>query len=110
MKDATGSAQDLHIKDSDVKLAAERTNPLPVAKVGSTSKEDFVEFLRDLLDGRTTDWKTARTAEDALVRHQAVLDAMSQLDDLGWAKTGGGFQVPEGRYSFEFEKTAFTVY
>jgi hypothetical protein len=30
-----------------------------------------------------------RTAEDARVRHQAVLDAMNELEDLGWAKTGG---------------------
>ena len=61
----------------------------PVTKVSGTSKEDFVVFLWNLLNGRTTDWKTVRTAEDARVRHQAVLDAMNELEDLGWAKTGG---------------------
>src|ERR1700732_4020145 len=103
MKDAAGSARDSDLKDSGAEGAIEKMNPLPVTKVGSMSKEDFAAFLQDLLDSQTTDWKTARTAEDALVRHQAVLDAMSQLDDLGWAKTGGGYQIPEGRFPFAFE-------
>jgi len=74
----------------------EHTKVTPVTKASSMSKEDFTVFLQKLLNGRTTDWKTARTAEDARVRHQAVIDVTNQLEDLGWAKTGGGYQIPEG--------------
>lgn len=63
------------------------------------SKDDFTEFLRKLLNGRTTDWKTAKTAQDALIRHNTVVEAIDYLDGLGWAKTGGGFQVPDSAKS-----------
>jgi biopolymer transport protein ExbD len=95
-------AQDLpdgksNAKDSNhLQVSMEHTKATPVIKASSTSKEDFTIFLRKLLNGCTTDWKTSRTAEDARVCHQAVLDAMNQLEDLSWAKTGGGYQIPEG--------------
>jgi hypothetical protein len=84
------------IKDSRSQASMEFVKATPVTVASSTSKEDFATFLRKLLNGRTIDWKTARTAEDARIRHQAVLDATNQLEDLGWAKTGGGYQIPEG--------------
>ncbi|KIM79964.1 hypothetical protein PILCRDRAFT_9853 [Piloderma croceum F 1598] len=34
------------------------------------------------------------------VRHQVVLDATNHLEDLGWAKTGGGYQIPEDHDEF----------
>ena len=67
-----------------------------IAKAGSSSRDDFPKFLQTLLNGCMTDWNTAKTAEDALVRDQVVLDATKHLEDLGWAKTGGGYQIPEG--------------
>jgi hypothetical protein len=79
-----------------------------ITKVGSSSQDDFPKFLRTLLNGRTTDWKTAKTAEDALVCHQVVLDAMKHLEDLGWAKTGGGYQIPEGMCQLQCKNATLT--
>jgi hypothetical protein len=65
-------------------------------KGSDTEESDFIRFLRTCLDGPTQQWKPAITAGDALVRHQAVLKAVDYLNELGWGRTRGGFQVPDG--------------
>lgn len=79
-----------------------------MVKTGSSSQDDFPKFLQTLLNGRTTDWKTAKTAEDALVHHQVVLDAMKHLEDLGWAKMDRGYQIPEGTCQLQCKNVTLT--
>jgi hypothetical protein len=55
-----------------------------------------------------TDWRTVETAENALVCHQVVLYAMKLLEDLGWGKTGGGYQIPEGTCQQQWKNVALT--
>jgi hypothetical protein len=104
----TNSTHDLpgvepDIKDSCSQASIEFAKATPVSVVSSTSKEDFVTFLWKHLNSYTTDWKTAKTTEDVRICHQAILDVKNQLEDLGWAKTGGGYQILEGECWFRFK-------
>jgi hypothetical protein len=84
-------------KKAETEGAKEPAENKPAAvATGSITKDNFSLFLRTLLGGRTTEWKTARTAGDAWVRHSTVIDAIERLEELGWARTRGGYQVPEG--------------
>ena len=76
------------------------------AKAGSSSQDNFPKFLQTLLNGCTTNRKTAKTVDNALVHHQVVLDATKHLEDLGWAKMGGGYQIPEGSCQLQCKNVA----
>lgn len=71
--------------------------PATTAGAGSSELQpDFVKFLRNVLSGPEKEWKTVKTAGDALIRHLSVVKACDELDTLGWSRTRGGYQVPEG--------------
>ena len=53
-----------------------------IVKAGSSSQDDFPKFLQTLLNGRTTNYKTVKTADNALVHHQVILDATKHLEIL----------------------------
>ncbi len=69
----------------------------PIKGVSGTSSSDTLDaFLRNLLEASEITWGGATTAGEILKRHLAVVDALSKLSDLGWERSSGGYQVPEG--------------
>ncbi|KAL7277985.1 hypothetical protein ACG7TL_007938 [Trametes sanguinea] len=65
---------------------------------GAADGEAFIEYLRDLLEGPKNQWRKAKTVGHILQRRKAVERAMQVVEELGWEKSKGGYQIPEADY------------
>ncbi|KAI9061586.1 hypothetical protein FKP32DRAFT_1575676 [Trametes sanguinea] len=66
------------------------------ARAGSPQDHaSLISFIRQLVDGPTGQWKKAKTVGDILQRCKAVDHAMAVMEELGWEKSKGGYQIPE---------------
>jgi hypothetical protein len=66
-------------------------------KQGATHEDgELHPFMRELLNGPEKEWPKAKTAGDILKWFLALNDAMKVLDDLGWGRSTGGYQIPAG--------------
>jgi hypothetical protein len=60
------------------------------------NNDKFIKFLRRTLNIRDKEWATVRTLGQALERYEAAQRATAMLEEWGWARSSGGFQVPAG--------------
>ncbi|KAJ2993786.1 hypothetical protein NUW54_g7662 [Trametes sanguinea] len=74
-----------------------RSREVLEARAGSPQDHaSLISFIRQLVDGPTGQWKKAKTVGDILQRCKAVDHAMAVMEELGWEKSKGGYQIPEG--------------
>ena len=50
------------------------------------------------MEGPKTQWRKAKTVGHILQRRKAVEQAMKVIEDLGWEKSKGGYQIPHGEF------------
>lgn len=60
--------------------------------------DELTSFLYELLGGPTKPWPKAERAHDVLKRRKAVVEALNTLKDLGWSRSCGGYEIPEGKF------------
>lgn len=63
------------------------------------AEESFSEFLRGFLGAEKANNKKAKTVGDILRRHLRLVAAIEKLEKADWARSTGGYQVPNGEFS-----------
>ncbi|CAL1710819.1 unnamed protein product [Somion occarium] len=63
------------------------------------AEESFSEFLRGFLGAEKANNKKAKTVGDILRRHLRLVAAIEKLEKADWARSTGGYQVPNDHRS-----------
>ena len=87
----------------EIPPTVKRTNSSAASLVAKASTLDpLAQYLNKRFDGPLTASAKAEKIRDILDRYKTVHDTLQSLKYLGWARSTGGYQIPEGEYIFIF--------
>ena len=79
------------------KLKTQQQSSVSTAVLKASALDPLPRFLNKHFDGPSTERPKAETIGDVLDRYKDIQAVFANLKSLGWARSSGGYQIPEGK-------------